>query len=338
MSTDIAIRPGEPLGREIELAVLHGDLAQLNADQRMQYHRARCRAAGFNELARPFAYIKVRGEKGAPDRLVLYCLREGAEQLNQMHRITHSITNISCDDKKGVIEVMCQATSGDGRSTFDLGVASIDGLRGSDLANAKMKAITKAKRRATLSLCGLGDMMDETELDTVSTVKCTENGTPVPADNGTGHGSGKYCADEEARACVEAETRYWEARESAWADRWTDKQTGEVPAGVEPLCRRIFQIDNHCAKWAAKAGLLKPETLDETGQRPSQLGKLTGIIYKNTPNKLKNELKHYFDELERVALQAMREKHPELFREPGSDDDQADDDGPHGKEYRIPQP
>ena len=39
-------------------------------------------------------------------------------------------------------------------------------LTGDALANALMKAETKAKRRATLSLCGLG-FLDETEIETI---------------------------------------------------------------------------------------------------------------------------------------------------------------------------
>ena len=34
--------------------------------------------------------------------------------------------------------------------------------------NAKLKAITKAKRRVTLSICGLG-FLDETEIETIPT-------------------------------------------------------------------------------------------------------------------------------------------------------------------------
>src|SRR5690606_14334225 len=45
-----------------------------------------------------------------------------------------------------------------------------------ELANALMKAETKAKRRATLSICGLG-MMDESEIETV------EGAQPVVIDD-----------------------------------------------------------------------------------------------------------------------------------------------------------
>ena len=42
---------------------------------------------------------------------------------------------------------------------------------GESRANAIMKATTKAKRRVTLSICGLGGMPDESELDTMPGVQ-----------------------------------------------------------------------------------------------------------------------------------------------------------------------
>ena len=47
-----------------------------------------------------------------------------------------------------------------------MGVVSIDKLSGEFRANAILKAITKAKRRVTLSVCGLG-FLDETEVETL---------------------------------------------------------------------------------------------------------------------------------------------------------------------------
>jgi hypothetical protein len=43
---------------------------------------------------------------------------------------------------------------------------TVGGLKGESKANAMMKAETKAKRRVTLSICGLG-MLDETEVETI---------------------------------------------------------------------------------------------------------------------------------------------------------------------------
>jgi hypothetical protein len=59
--------------------------------------------------------------------------------------------------------VTVTATDATGRRDSDMGVVSTKNLAGENLANAILKAITKAKRRVTLSICGLG-MLDETEV------------------------------------------------------------------------------------------------------------------------------------------------------------------------------
>lgn len=58
--------------------------------------------------------------------------------------------------------VTVRVSSPSGRFTESIGAVNIQGLRGEALANAFMKAETKAKRRAVLAYCGLG-MMDESE-------------------------------------------------------------------------------------------------------------------------------------------------------------------------------
>jgi hypothetical protein len=55
-----------------------------------------------------------------------------------------------------------------------MGAVSIAGLKGDALVNATLKAITKAKRRVTLSICGLG-MLDETEIDTIQDAKVVDD-------------------------------------------------------------------------------------------------------------------------------------------------------------------
>jgi hypothetical protein len=66
----------------------------------------------------------------------------------------------------GLYEVVARVSFPDGRMVEDVGVVPIQGLRGDAACNAIMKAITKAKRRAILSACGLG-MLDETETETI---------------------------------------------------------------------------------------------------------------------------------------------------------------------------
>ena len=51
-------------------------------------------------------------------------------------------------------------------NVWDIGAVNIAGLKGEAYANAIMKAETKAKRRATLDLLGLG-VLDESEADSI---------------------------------------------------------------------------------------------------------------------------------------------------------------------------
>ena len=91
----------------------------------------------------------------------MYCDRGGAQQLNKLHRVSHEIR--SRETVNGCYVVTAQASTPDGRKTESLGAVPIINLKGETLCNAMMKAETKAKRRATLDLLGLG-ILDETEI------------------------------------------------------------------------------------------------------------------------------------------------------------------------------
>ncbi len=66
----------------------------------------------------------------------------------------------------GLYVVVARATTADGREDEAIGAVSVRGLSGDALANAIMKAETKAKRRVTLSIVGLG-WTDESEVDSI---------------------------------------------------------------------------------------------------------------------------------------------------------------------------
>jgi hypothetical protein len=66
----------------------------------------------------------------------------------------------------GVYIVTSKASLPDGRCTESIGAVNIQGLKGEAYANAIMKAETKAKRRATLDLLGLG-VLDESEAESI---------------------------------------------------------------------------------------------------------------------------------------------------------------------------
>ncbi len=142
----------------IESVLLGGDLARLTADQRVSYYNRLCESLGLNPLTQPFKYINLQGT------LKLYALKDATEQLRKIHGV--SITELSSQRIDDVFVVTAKAADRDGRTDAATGAVALGTLKGEALANALMKAETKAKRRATLSICGLG-MLDETETDTM---------------------------------------------------------------------------------------------------------------------------------------------------------------------------
>ncbi len=146
------------LADSIERVLIKGDISQLNAEQKMAYVKAVCDSLGLNPLTRPFEYIKMNG------REVLYAKRDATDQLRNKHKVSIKITS---REKIGdVFQVTAQATDFSGRTDESIGAVTVGTLKGDALANALMKAETKAKRRVTLSICGLG-LLDETEIETI---------------------------------------------------------------------------------------------------------------------------------------------------------------------------
>lgn len=142
----------------MERVLLLGDLTNLTAEERTSYYMQTCRSLGLNPLTRPFDYIRLSG------REVLYAKRDCADQLRKINKISLEIVDRKMSGDLLVITV--RATTPDGRSDEDMGVVSVKGLGPVDLSNAMLRAMTKAKRRVTLSICGLG-MLDETEVRSV---------------------------------------------------------------------------------------------------------------------------------------------------------------------------
>ncbi|MCL8208650.1 MAG: hypothetical protein K6V97_11345 [Actinomycetia bacterium] len=146
----------EDAARLLEQVVVHGDLAKLSPAERLAYYQRVCESLGLNPLTGPFRYIVLSG------RLTLYATRDAADQLRKIHRVSIRIT--SRELVGDVYVVTAQAQLPDGRTDEAIGAVSLAGLRGDALANAYMKAETKAKRRVTLSMVGLG-WLDETEVE-----------------------------------------------------------------------------------------------------------------------------------------------------------------------------
>lgn len=141
-----------------EQVVIKGDLTKLTEDQRMAYYSEVCRSLGLNPMTRPFEYITLNG------KLTLYTTRAAADQLRSIHGI--SIDRVDKATEEGVFIVTVTGHDRTGRTDTEMGAVPIKGLAGDNLANAMLKALTKAKRRLTLSLAGLG-MTDESEVGSI---------------------------------------------------------------------------------------------------------------------------------------------------------------------------
>jgi hypothetical protein len=142
----------------MEQVFMTGDLSKLSPQQRVSYYGQVCESVGLNPLTRPFDYITLNS------KLTLYAKRDAADQLRSINGISIDPPQISFQDDLVIVTVT--ARDKNGRTDTDLGAVTIGTLRGEAKANAIMKAITKAKRRVTLSIAGLG-WLDETEIESI---------------------------------------------------------------------------------------------------------------------------------------------------------------------------
>ena len=144
-----------------------------------------CDSLGLNPLTNPFAYIKLQG------REVLYAQKSATDQLRHMYGV--GITKLDRTIKDGLLIVEAHAQDKSGRVDCDVAVMQVETIydkfsktsrppNKDEYANMIMKCVTKAKRRVTLSICGLG-MLDETEIEaaqkTQSMMEVVDSGPEV---------------------------------------------------------------------------------------------------------------------------------------------------------------
>ena len=142
----------------VESLVVKGDVSLLSPEDKARFYVQMCTQLGLNPASNPLAVLKLNGKE------VFYPTRGATDQLAAIHRLNREIV-----DGPKVIDVagtklvyaMCRATHPNGR--VETAVATVPLT---DPANVLMRAETKAKRRATLSILGLG-MLDESELETI---------------------------------------------------------------------------------------------------------------------------------------------------------------------------
>ncbi len=142
----------------IENVMIKGDLSKLSDFERLNYYKMVCESMNLNPLTKPFDYILLNG------KLTLYATKNCTEQLRKLNGVSIE----ALDDKvvDDLYIVKAKARDKTGRTDESTGAVNIGNLRGEAKANAIMKAETKAKRRVTLSISGLG-WCDETEIDSI---------------------------------------------------------------------------------------------------------------------------------------------------------------------------
>ena len=177
----------------LEKVILQGDLAELSPKDRVDYYARVCTSLGLNPFTRPFDYIKLNS------KLTLYARKDATDQLRSQRNVSITISSREVID--GIYVVTAQAKAGD-RTDESTGAVDVSKLAGEFKANAMMKAETKAKRRVTLSIVGLG-WLDETEVSDIprSEVQTVDvdiktgeivasantEATKKPSTTGTGH-------------------------------------------------------------------------------------------------------------------------------------------------------
>ena len=146
-----------------------GDTRKLSPAHRANVLAGLCKALGLNPLTNPIIYVVLNGKE------VVYVTRQATDQIAARLKLRReTIAGPEVRDFGGTKLLFCQVrvTAPDGRSEVATATLPV-----TDLVNAVMKIETKAKRRATLSIAGLG-MLGEEDVESATTDDPTFDRSP----------------------------------------------------------------------------------------------------------------------------------------------------------------
>ena len=128
----------------------------LSDEQKAEYVNYLCSKVGIDPTFRPIDIIATK------NGLKPYLNKGAGEIIRDTRKI--SIDDMQIKEVNNMWVATCRVKSLDGRIDTDVGVCPKTGTQKSPMApnDSLMKAVTKAKRRATLSMCGLGAIIEET--------------------------------------------------------------------------------------------------------------------------------------------------------------------------------
>lgn len=247
-------------------AMTAGDLSKLSKEEQAIVYLETCRDLGLNWRTKPFLIVNVRGG-GAQ----LYPTVEGLEQLAAIHNVSTTITQHGPVGDLYLVRIRASLPSG--RSAEKSGMVTIKGLSGDTLANAIMKAESKAYRRAVRAVVSLNSFQAH----------------PDPTLNPPGPAIAHEIP--EAMAMIEEITA---AAPDAAGDEIIDAETGEVsaaPAAAPKEWATREQLDELLRRIRDVTGLTTKEAImgwvREHGKDP---GALTVFAVEELSQELDREL------------------------------------------------
>ncbi len=317
MPTEIAKTNGHgPLPEAIERALISGDLASLSTNERLAFYHSRCQAAGLDPRAQPFEYLNLNG------KLKLYATKSATDQLIAMHHLTVELVERKFETWSGCYEVRCRVAFPDGHTVEDIGVVAIpEKITGEPLANAMMKAVTKAKRRTVLSACGLG-MLDESEVESIPEARVV---APEPVQQSRIEGPRQVPMDhpkevrpvysEPIKSKPRSEFRqFCESRVDGINDNWRNILSLENPpkdALFKPICN-IPQLGNHIIKvWVAGHNLSEADVSTDGKRDRAKVGVTLTRIWETSRSEVELEVARYLHGLLTEAAKTSGVEMPE---------------------------
>lgn len=126
-----------------------GRCDNLDINQQAEYKKYLCAKIGVSPTLQPVDLIPTK------NGVRPYLNKGAAELIRDTRKI--SIIGLELAEQNGMFIVTCKVRGANGRVDCDMGACP----KGNEPNNALMKAVTKAKRRATLSMCGLGAIIEE---------------------------------------------------------------------------------------------------------------------------------------------------------------------------------
>lgn len=148
----------QTMERVVESVVVRGDISALAPADKARLYIQTCESLGLNPATQPLAPLRLNGKE------ILYPTRGATDQLAAIHKLNREIVDgPKIVDINGTKVGYCVAKATHPNGRTETAIATVPAT---DPAMLYMKLETKAKRRVTLSILGLG-WLDETEIESI---------------------------------------------------------------------------------------------------------------------------------------------------------------------------